>query len=629
MADIVRLHLEAMIPELEEFESCSIFTAAEVRQIVKNRSRFEYALARHRPSVNDFLRYVQYEMNLDMLHRKRRERVPPEVWKNVVVIGNSAKRRIHAIFERGIKKFTADVGLWLLFIEWEMKHGSANALSTTFAKAIKLHPTKPVIWVRAAQWEYENNGNIEASRVLFQRGLRVNHTADILWLGFFRTEIAYLEKLKERSRVLGFVKAKPLTRTEDSFEHCQEKIELEDEKCSEEILGGMLAEKDEFFTGVLAASIYNNAIAAVPNDIQFRCKFYELIPKLDIYESLRQLVDFSLIRDFSNNVEMWEIMAKRAIDQAVFNDVSPELAYISVYEQAIMVSNAPQVFERYALFLDQTLLNMAENEDCLAESVEYFGKLQLNLSKVAADKGVISEKLVHFSVNNFLSYGNLTEALQALENGLQKFSESVVLIRLKLSLTCKQVGISGNWQVLEELLTWLEAFIFSNLPKFSILIDDLVELYMHVHLTRQYKTAVEDYYKFLLVKLVPFDVTNYSDQLCFSFLNFCLSKKGLTGWRAASDYLVSLPNFSYRVLTSMIQFEKDLIKPQWSKARIDFLFEKLVGSFGGEVDCWISYLRHLIMNDPNNVAFIYQRGLKSVQDVALFMSEYERIKTSF
>ncbi len=41
---------------------------------MRKRTQFEYAVRRRAPALADFLRYAQYEMNLDALRRKRRER---------------------------------------------------------------------------------------------------------------------------------------------------------------------------------------------------------------------------------------------------------------------------------------------------------------------------------------------------------------------------------------------------------------------------------------------------------------------------------------------------------------------------------------------------------------------------
>ena len=158
----------------------------------------------------------------------------------------------------------------------------------------------------------------------------VNGNSTLLWLAFFRTEIVYLEKLKHRTRVLGFMN--PTSGPEDAvcdtmyywFILCdtgkfflllfplavafdfafqipslnpfdsnldvinfslpnstaaasgsRSSAELDREK-----LGGMLAGKDQFFGGAMPAVIYANAIRALPTDFQLRLRFMSLVPKL-------------------------------------------------------------------------------------------------------------------------------------------------------------------------------------------------------------------------------------------------------------------------------------------------------------------------------------------------------------
>ena len=56
MADNVRSVLEEMIPELEDFEERGYFSKAEIRQIVKKRTNFEYLLKRRATVKADYLR---------------------------------------------------------------------------------------------------------------------------------------------------------------------------------------------------------------------------------------------------------------------------------------------------------------------------------------------------------------------------------------------------------------------------------------------------------------------------------------------------------------------------------------------------------------------------------------------
>jgi len=61
-----------MVPELEDLEKRGYFSKEEVRQIVKRRTDFEYALKRRAALKQDFLRYADYETKLEQLRKMRR-----------------------------------------------------------------------------------------------------------------------------------------------------------------------------------------------------------------------------------------------------------------------------------------------------------------------------------------------------------------------------------------------------------------------------------------------------------------------------------------------------------------------------------------------------------------------------
>lgn len=97
MAETVQYYLEQMVPELEDLERKEIFTKVsfqleefscwrlkklkflffqeEIKSIVKKRTNFEYALKRRPAQIIDFLKYIEYEMNLDLLKKKRKNRL--------------------------------------------------------------------------------------------------------------------------------------------------------------------------------------------------------------------------------------------------------------------------------------------------------------------------------------------------------------------------------------------------------------------------------------------------------------------------------------------------------------------------------------------------------------------------
>lgn len=54
----------------------------------------------------------------------------------------------------------------------------------------------------AAEWEYEENGNIASARSLMQRALRVNSESKVLWIEYFKLELLWVKKLQDRRKVL-------------------------------------------------------------------------------------------------------------------------------------------------------------------------------------------------------------------------------------------------------------------------------------------------------------------------------------------------------------------------------------------------------------------------------------------
>ena len=53
------------------------------------------------------------------------------------------------------------------------------------ARALKVHPNEAGLWVYAASWEFETNGNAAAARSLMQQGLRCCRDSPQLWVEYF------------------------------------------------------------------------------------------------------------------------------------------------------------------------------------------------------------------------------------------------------------------------------------------------------------------------------------------------------------------------------------------------------------------------------------------------------------
>lgn len=71
----VQYSLESALPELKDLQENGIFSPEEIREIIKRRTHYETQLIRRQPRKKDFLEYVEYEMALERLRKKRVQRL--------------------------------------------------------------------------------------------------------------------------------------------------------------------------------------------------------------------------------------------------------------------------------------------------------------------------------------------------------------------------------------------------------------------------------------------------------------------------------------------------------------------------------------------------------------------------
>ncbi|RAH78173.1 hypothetical protein BO86DRAFT_458660 [Aspergillus japonicus CBS 114.51] len=198
--DKARFYLEKSVPELKEYERKKIFSKEEISAIVKRRSDFEHKLNARGALPSDFVRYAQYEMNLDSLRRKRVKRL------GIKMPGHTGQRRIFFILDRATRKFHGDIGLWAQYIEYTRQQKSYKKLSNILTDALRLHPTNVDLWIYAAQYNVEDHADMTQSRSYMQRGLRFCKSSKKLWLAYARLEMFYIAKLVARQRILGLDK---------------------------------------------------------------------------------------------------------------------------------------------------------------------------------------------------------------------------------------------------------------------------------------------------------------------------------------------------------------------------------------------------------------------------------------
>ncbi|KAJ3824206.1 U3 snoRNP protein [Lentinula raphanica] len=197
----VQFQQEQMLDELKDLVDKKIFTFAETKHIMKQRSTYEAALVRRVAKKSDFIRYASYEMGLEQLRRKRVERL--KIPKSPITISDYALvRRQFDIFERAVKRFKSDVGLWIEYIQLAKREGARSWIGRITARALQLHPHVPTLYILAASHELDLRSPSTA-RTLLQRGIRLNEKSVEMWTEYVRMELGFVESLRRRWGVLG------------------------------------------------------------------------------------------------------------------------------------------------------------------------------------------------------------------------------------------------------------------------------------------------------------------------------------------------------------------------------------------------------------------------------------------
>ena len=118
-------------------------------------------------------------------------------------VGHGFIRKVHVLYQRVLRKYPGNVGLWLDFATFCFSHGNARLLSEVTSQGLRLNPSCAGLWCFAANWEYKHKGDISAARHLLLRGLRNCAQSKVLWQVYFRLELKYATDVCARNEVLG------------------------------------------------------------------------------------------------------------------------------------------------------------------------------------------------------------------------------------------------------------------------------------------------------------------------------------------------------------------------------------------------------------------------------------------
>ncbi|KAJ7317922.1 hypothetical protein JRQ81_004084 [Phrynocephalus forsythii] len=589
MAERIEQRIEDRIPELEQLERVGLFTRKEIRAVIKKSSALEYKIQRRALYKEDFISYIQYEINLLELIRSRRARTGYSFKKDEIEY--SIVRRIDGIFRRATTKWKDDLQLWLSYVAFCKKWNKKMQLSKVFSSMLALHPNKPALWIMAAKWEMEDRLSSESARQLFLRALRFHPECPKLYQEYFRMELMNAEKQRKEKK---------------AFE--QAKMDLGEFNYSEEVL-----------RGEMARIVYRNAIQKIKG-AEFLLSLLSIAKLFDFTQDLQKEILDNLQTGYAGDPHVWDYMARQALEteglpssehlskQSKALDMArKEERCCAVFEEAVASLPTEEMWKCYVTFCLERLKRKTNSEELKQKRLERVLSVFSRAHESQQLSAPLYKQWVHLLVE--VDLPGKAEEVAAAATG--RFSHLVDLWEMRLSLLLKlnRDGVAACFQ---------DAFK-------AVAAKDTLPLWiLQVEWSERVNSNAETealYQKSLLATLPADSVTMKEKYLEWAY------RSG--GYKKAKKVFTSLQEnrpFSLEFFKKMMQIEKE--QESCKMFNIREYYERALREFGAtEPDLWLDYIRDELKHPqgkPENCGSLHWRAVKTLQGQAVdtFISKY-------
>lgn len=196
MIDRAQLNLERSADELRSLHSKNIFTEEEINKIIKERKSHEYKIIKPQKKLSDFLRYLEFEINLEKEKEIRKEK--KEIKNDFTDLKST--RRIILIFKKALQYFF-DERLFAQFVDYLDEKECTEEMKDYFANICLLRFNDSDLWIFCGTKLFEKK-EIDAGRSLLQKGLRI-HKKFSFYKEYFKIEFSYFKEALELSKEVG------------------------------------------------------------------------------------------------------------------------------------------------------------------------------------------------------------------------------------------------------------------------------------------------------------------------------------------------------------------------------------------------------------------------------------------
>ena len=596
MAEIVYQNLEGMLAELEDMQQKGIFDSKELTVIIKKRTDFEYKLQKRIVEKEDILNYLEYELKLNQLRKKREKKLKVKKFSTSSIAGT---KRVHSLFQKALLKFGGDLKLWMQYVEFCQQTHSLQSINEAFGKLLQTHGDLPEVWLTVAKYNFESSGNIENARTIMLKGLRLHKNSKCLWHEYFKLELLHVEKIKARQSLLGI-----------------QGIKLKKENESEPKM------LDDFLLNKTAIIVYRNAIKQIPNDIDFRISFLNICFSLHDVEEVENEIMASLTDDYQDDEKVLALSATRELislrrkDKEKLMDeeylLKVEKACEAKFENILNQKNTPLMWELYVYHFMKSLSECKSPK----QAERYYGKV-MNIFKKAEAEDRLNESMI-IAWSDLLEYiGNREDQMHCLQIGVEKFVHSTVLVKKFLILKAQ---VSSNWH---EVNKSVDSFMLKHGHDLTFwqICSELMQLF----------PSKKDHIKEFIEKIMQAP-SNVKNNLIPKYLNELYVSSGIKSVRKIYRKLITRSK-SLEILNTCIELECS----ELSGTRVDIirnLYEKAIEDYGKEnIEIWISYIqfeKNQFTVDFQKITLLFSKAKKIISEFHLadFLKKYTLIMSS-
>lgn len=587
--------MEETLNELEQMERVGLFTREEVRKITKKRKALEYRLQRRTKSKEDYLKYIQNEVQILDLVRRRREHTGYMFKKSD--IDYSIAKRINRLFRQAIMRFQGDVNIWTSHINFCKRMNWPESISRMYSRLLQVHSNKPELWVAAAHWEMKEHKASETARQIMLRSLRFHPDSKLIYHEFFRLELMYTDLILKRRRALGM----------------SDQVDPD--------------ESDAVVECKLAQLIYRKAAEQI-SDVDFHIGFLPICREFKKFSKcLEEVIYKALLEKHPNEEATWDYVAKRHMlnpsqkapktqedpqpDNSEDDVHSAIRKCLQTYKEAVKKIPTDKMWTMYV----NTCMSVFRNCNQPQTSELVLDHLLRALHE-ASKSSLLTEPLYAEWVKILDSTHRTSEADSVLEVATKQYPLSVQLWENRIKTAIR------NGQATKDIQSLFNDAMSSVNVAMSLPLWKLAAEWLMLSNPSKVKALLE---KSLTLK---HDVAQALKSL---YLEFTALNDGIDEARNLYERLSTTPPMSEEFFGVMFKVEKSQMKP--SIERLRKILEDFILNFGStNINPWLDYIQLEMAHpdgNPGCVTRLHWRALKTLEPQleAKFVTAYTLIST--